>query len=251
MNLGSICSAGITNIASLILAWNVTVSGGSAATIYNAVTDFSETVNSDTSTWSYRISSGSLVRDGDYQLFDEFSIDSATWDPDTGIWRPNGVTSSFPAIGANNTGGNILFNLFGSVNNFNWPDETIFLHPSNNSLVVLSWLAPGDGVIDVEFQISDMDNNGGINGVGWFVDLGDASGNLASGTVGTGGSSGPQTLNGVAVSQGDRLHFIIDSLGDIGFDATEMTASISFIPEPTTALLGLVARPLALRRRRK
>lgn len=251
MNSSFIRSTALASVTALLLVGLSSISALSGATLYNAVADFSETVNTDTSPWSYRVSSGSLLRDGDYQLFGEFGIDSASWDPDTGVWRPAGVTGSFPAIGANNTGGNIVFNLFGSVNNFNWLDGTIFLHPSNNSLVVLSWLAPGDGEIDIEFQISDMDNNGGANGVGWFVDLGDSAGNLASGVVGLGGTTGQQNINDVAVSAGDRLHFIIDSQGDIGFDATELTASISFIPEPTTALLGLVALPLALRRRRK
>ena len=55
---------------------------------YDIVAEFSSTLNSDTSVWSYRFQSGQ-TRDGNYQLVPAFGADTVeTWSPsDPGAWR--------------------------------------------------------------------------------------------------------------------------------------------------------------------
>ena len=73
--------------------------------------------------------------------------------------------------------------------------------------------------------------------------MGDSSGNLQSGSFLNGGSSGLRSVSDLAVTTGDRIHFIVDpKLSDHTYDSTMFTASISVspIPEPATfAFVGI------------
>ncbi len=203
-----------------------------AAITYSAVNDFSNTTNNETSLWSYR-SQSSLTRDGVYDLLPGFSTFANNWEPDIGLWTASILN---PGVGVNDTGGPSTFTF--NTSTFIWPVNTIWMHPDPNGLVVVSWLSPTSGLADIEFNFTDMDANGG-NGIGWFVDLGDNSGNLLSGSFANGGSSGTQTVNGVSVSIGDRINFIVSPPStDHGFDSTTFTATIT-VPEPSTVGLAM------------
>ena len=239
--------------------------GGTApgGVVYDAVTDYSETVNTDTSDWSYRYSDD-LVRDGAYATM-PYSVTAGVWIPPYQNWRavrPTGGSEYAHAMGANRSGSPLIFN---STFPFVWPDNTIWMHPDGYEngipgLTVLSWLAPTSGVVAITYSFTDMDPHGG-DGVDWFIDLGDGTGNLASGTVWSSGTptTGVQTIPGVPVNAGDRVNFIVSpgASGSHVFDSTQVTALISLdsldvIPEPATmALLGLGLAAIARRRRRK
>lgn len=227
------------------------IMGVEAAVVFDAVTDFSMTENNDTSTWSYRYQNG-LTRDGGYDLLEGFVTDPENWDPDIGNWRPGATPGFNPGVGVNNTGATATFTL--NSNTFFWPDNTIWMHPNSNSLIVVSWLSPITGNVDIEFSFADMDPVFG-DGIGWFVDLGDGNGELASGVFANGGNSGLQNIFDQPVTAGDRINFIVSPPGsDHGFDSTTFTATVTVIPEPATlsliglGLVGIMATVLVKRR---
>jgi hypothetical protein len=107
------------------------------------------------------------------------------------------------------------------------------LHPNPNQIVVVSWLAPSSGSVRVEFRVTDG-NAGNGDGVDWYVDKGDITGNLASGVLNNGGGTSLRVLPSVRVSAGERINFIVDPKnGDHGWDATRLYARISYNPAPS------------------
>ena len=229
-------------------------------TIFDVVDDFSTTTNSETSQWSYRYSTD-LVRDGDYTLLPNFSdpqlgslFSGSFWDNSQNYWNLSGP--AVPAIGVNDTGGDILVNpQFPPIT---WTDQTIWMHPNFTGFTVVSWLSPSAGTVDIDFKFFDMDPNGG-DGVGWFVDLGSDSGELDSGTFANGGATGLITLNLLSVAAGDRINFLVAPLSSASFDSTGLTATITLsetnvIPVPAALpllLTGLAGLGLIGWRRRK
>lgn len=214
--------------------------------IYNAVADFSATENTSTSTWSYR-ATNDLSRDGSYELI---AGPSSTF-----FSQPSWTAGAFKLIAANRSGGSVTVN---TLFPFSWPNNTILMHPggtenSSLGLVVVSWLAPSDGSADLAFEFTDLDTAGG-DGVEWAVDLGDSSGNLASGTLFS-TTTGLLTINDVQVKAGDRINFVV-SPGDLGrheFDSTGFTATVEHtpVPEPASWLLLTIALPLLVLFRRR
>lgn len=205
------------------------------------VDDFSNSTNTESSRWSYRYSADS-IRDGVYSLLTVNSDPNSLWDPATPFWHTG--DGSIPAVGVNRSGAAIP----ASSSSFSWPDQTVWMHPASATQfngvqfqTVVSWLSPSNMVVDVKFSFSDMDSSG-FNGVLWYVDLGDGSGNLAAGTLANGGSTGLQSLSNVAVSAGQRINFILQANGNFGGDSTAFDASITAVPEASAALfLGLGA----------
>jgi len=226
---------------------SVSIAGrtASAGQIHSAVDDFSTTTNTETSTSSYRFRNVNNSRVGTYDLLTTFS-NQGNWTPVTEQWNRNaGEQFGIPAVAVNKTGGDISWT--GNNSGFEWPTDTIWMHPKSNGLVVVSWLSPFSGTVDIEFLFKDIDLGsvgGGVTGINWFVDKNDSSGGLvsalASGGFTNGGESGLQTTNGVSVNAGDRLNFIVDANGSFFFDSTAFTATItSAVPEPSSVALGL------------
>ncbi|MEE8169530.1 MAG: hypothetical protein V3T70_03190 [Phycisphaerae bacterium] len=218
----------VKHLFSAALAVTIVTCEARAGDIFDAVADFSDSVNSSSSTWSYRFSQD-LVRDGSYALIGGPS--GALWVPGTILWNAGG----FRWIAVNRTG--VSVNAV-TVAPFPWPNDTILMHPGGNEtgnlgLVVLSWLAPSDGIADLSFTLTDLDRFGG-NGVDWFIDLGDAAGNLAAGTLHSTtlplATTGLQTINDVNLIAGDRISFIVGpgAGGSHIFDSTGLTATIDF-----------------------
>ncbi len=218
----------------------------SASTTTSAVDDFSNTTNTATSEWSYRWSPDS-VRDGIYPLLTMNSDPLPVWSPSTPYWNNGG---SLPGVGVNQSGSPI--NVVPPFVPFSWPTDTVFMHPPSVGFAVVTWTSPVTGSADITFEFDDMDPNGNSlsTGIRWFVDVGDISGTLANGSFVDGAGIAPITINNVAISAGDQVHFIVDPLGDFGFDSTAFNATITYIPEPTALLLvGLGAACVAARRR--
>jgi len=192
---------------------------------YSALSDFSDSLNNDTSTWSYRIKTD-RVRDGNYDLMTESGIQSI-WQPNTFCW----ISNNQAGIGSNATGSPITY--VGNQYAFNWPQATLWLHPLQNGLVILSWLSPRDGNVTINYSFDDIDVNGigrGGDGIIWYVDLGDENGNLDSGTINEGaGGTGILEMSSVMVKAGDRINFIVDPNNNYLFDSTAVIANISFL----------------------
>jgi hypothetical protein len=203
------------------------------AVSYDAVTDFSSSTNTSTSTWSYRYQTGT-VRNGSYPLLPAFNAASGTWSPtNPGAWNSGG---NIPQIGVNQTGSDATFV---SGPHFTWPNNTMDVHPGPAELVVLSWLSPASSFWNINFSFSSLDPNGG-NGIAWFVDLNTT--NLSSGSYRDGGASGVMNLNNVFVNAGDRINFIVDPNGDFFFDSTKVTAtinSVAGVPDTASSFLLL------------
>ena len=191
--------------------------------------DFSGLVNTDTITWSYRYqangSPDNLARDGSYELL-PYSTGSLDNVPNmTGWYSPNQYGWPLPLVGKN----------FGETNatdghTMSLPPGQIRLHPNFDQIPVVSWLAPSNGTVRLDFRFTDVDPGNG-NGILWFVDKGDASGNLASGSFGNGGDSGPQAIPRLQVAAGDRIHFIVDPNADIGWDSTRLMVRFAYMTD--------------------
>ncbi len=215
------------------------LSGAQAATVYDAVSDFSGTSNSQTDTWSYRTST-SLAHDGNYTLLPRFG-------PFAGFSGPAASTAGWsagfvPAIGVNRSGADQYFIGFGPGAQFTWPAGTLYLHPGSASLALVSWLSPGAFSLNVSFQFSDLDANVNFrDGIDWSVEKNSGSGALANGAFANGGNSGPLSVSNVLVAAGDRINFIVGTNGDYQGDSSRLSAVITAtpVPEPSTSALWL------------
>lgn len=216
-----------------------------AAFSYNAVAEFSTTDNTDTSRWSYRYTTDK-VRDGDYELLTSFSDPGSLWNPATSYWNNGGGA---PAIGVNNTGGNIA--KAGSPT-FNWPDQTIWMNPGSGGFVVVSWLAPVDAVVDIDFMFYDMDHTAGS--IDWILAVNDGSGFSTQGFLFSSGT-GDVTRSNVSVQKGDRINFIVDPNSDADYDSTAFSAVIrsdtAVVPSPSCLPLLCSGLLVLAGRRRK
>ena len=210
------------------------------ATSYDAVTDFSSSTNTNTSTWSYRYQT-STMRNGIYPLLPLFAPAPGTWTPtNPSAWTtaPNTV----PIIGVNQTGSDATFVPGQGSGPFVWPNNTMLMHPGppGFDLSVLSWLSPASGFYNINFSFTDLDPNnqsGTSNGIAWFVDLNATD--LTSGSFPNGGASGMMNLNNIFVNAGDRINFIVDPNGDFFYDSTQVTATITTVPDTGSTLVLL------------
>jgi hypothetical protein len=211
--------------------------GARTSGAYDAVLDFSNTTNTESSTWSYRNSFSDMLRDGNYELMPVHSDTRPYWNPPTPYWAP---FHGYVGIGVNRSGAPIP--IASDLPQFTWPNNTIWITPpQGNSLAVVSWLSPVTGLADIEFSFTDIDPNGG-SGINYFVDRNNLIGQLAGGTLANGGSTGVVSLTDVAINVGDRINFVVDPGigGGNEFDSTALTATITVIPEPATLVLSLL-----------
>jgi hypothetical protein len=226
------------------LAWMIALAMSATAMgmpVDSAVDDFNKATNTDGQRWTYRYAND-LVRDGDYALLDTFG-QLQSMSPKLDIWVLGNIP--YPGVGVNDTG--VAAQWLGNQFAFSFPDAHVFLHPGNLGLAVLTWQSPFAGVVGIDLTVWDVDPNGG-DGVNWYLDRGDSTGNIAGGTV-INNSTGPMQYN-VAVGVGDKIHLVIDPRGSYQFDTTAVTMNIT-VPEPTSAAMfaGVGLAAMATRRR--
>jgi len=215
------------------------------AFVYNFENEFSKTTNTDTSIWSYRWKD-SFTRDGNYALLPYFRT-NLSWAPQMPyfpIWTPS-VSQYYPWVGVNDSGAPIYDPVTDPGAQWPTPAGQSMIHPlgspDGSAFSVVSWLSPYSGTVNIGVCVTDLDGRGS-GGVEYYVDKGSAAGDLASGTIPEGGSSGLFWITDVPVAVGDRLNFIIGPNGNYYNDSTRLFVEITdeAIPEPTTiALVGL------------
>lgn len=234
-----------------------------AATVYDLAADYSTTINTNSSTWSYR-RGGS--HNGSYNLLDLAPTAgggfAGPWSPGatpsvTEGWQLTG-SSVIPFLGKNTTGGTETF-LGGGT--FVWPNGKVMVHPDSDDLVVVSWLAPANGTADIDYRIQDAHLGGGASsGIVYYVDKNAGIGpdGLATAIVPEAGDSGLLSLSGVSVNAGDRINFVVGLEFSLNANATFVDATINFTetppaPEPSSlwlAGLGMIVVARRIRRRR-
>ena len=103
--------------------------------------------------------------------------------------------------------------------------------------MIMSWLAPASGTVDLSMVVEGLDTGGG-DGIAFYLNRGDAAGNLGSGL-------GAWNLFDKAVAAGEHINFVVDPLGDFIFDSARLFAEVaaSTVPLPTA---GLLLGPLLL-----
>ncbi len=232
----SIAAAFLRTLACIGLALTFLAAGAYAQT-YNAATGFSTKINTDSSLWSYRYNTTG-TRDGNYALLPYVEHASTQWynDQDKKIaklgWFAQPSNQNGPCIFTNKRATPII--TYSGRDRLVLPKRSIYEHPSTVGTVgdtVLSFLVPTTGTVTVKYRFTDIDRYGG-NGINWYVDLNSAiNGDLYSGTVDSygrdKGTTGIQSFQ-IAVVEGDRLNFVIDSNGDYYFDSTAITAIITY-----------------------
>ncbi len=211
---------------------------------FNATDDFSFTINTDQSAWSYRYATD-LVRDGDYTLYTSVNPIADPFTSKPSVW--NDGNDGFPAwVGRNTTGAD---QTSGGAGNWIWQAGDLMFHPGNGRLSVISWLAPEAGLATVDYSFADDITGGPVT---WFVEKNDSATTLATASLASSATTGLLQLK-TMVDAGDRLNFILDADGAIATDAIVFTAAISLdnsaVPEPNAVwfLCGLLLIMLVCR----
>lgn len=234
----------VTLLALGVISFGV-LSNNVYASTFNFERDFSTSTNSVDNTWSYLYQADGLIRDGNYELLPTMVDYSA------GVkeWRIDPVRS--PMIGINLSGSDI------TQDSFHWANGTSRLHPTNSNLVVVRWLSPLSGNFKISYLFEDLDGGEGSDytekdGINWYIDKGDFSGNLVSGNLVNGTSSDLDSLN-VFMQAGEQINFVIDPGDNYFHDSTRLFIEIAPVPVPGAVwLLGSgLAGLVGLRRKKK
>jgi hypothetical protein len=184
--------------------------------LYDAAADFSTTVNTDTSTWSYRYEEGNTPN-GVYPLLPTYGPANGNWSPvNPGAW--NSGSSGLPEIG--------------------------IMRSAAGELAVLSWLYPyaDQRQVIVNVAKADIDTHGG-DGVTVYDEIRHPDGSVSAHGFGYGsdGTRGSSMTGGFL--PGDRFNLILSPgppdgpYTDDRYDAMVFTVTVTQVPEPSAALL--------------
>jgi hypothetical protein len=192
-----------------------------AQDVFNLADDFSTATNSDTTTWSFRYQANgpldsnnipdNTYRNGTYTLMTgdtnfQGNIGLNGWANQTPSGERLQIGDGYtPQMVQNVTGTN-----YGGGGTLIWPANSVSMYLENSTLTVISWLAPRSGTVNVTYDfVEEWPGNG--DQMAWFVDHGDQSGSLASGTISDSDTNTTlQTVTNVAVTAGDRINFLCE-----------------------------------------
>jgi hypothetical protein len=164
-----------------------------------------------------------------------------------------GTPQVFVNVGASD----VILNFgFGNLNPLH-PGE-MDLHPgpdANDTFSIVRWIAPATGSYLIDAYWTDLDPNGtqfaGVNGASGSIVI---NGNVVFNSNFADNSGTSDTFT-ISLNAGDIVDFATGSQGDYRFDDTGFDASITAVPEPSTASsvvvgVALLGGSLYLRRRR-
>lgn len=226
------------------------VTTAQAAYVGSLENDFSLASNSNSDTWSYRLSYWAEAIPTRFSYLLPTNTRSATdvwgapfaspptmWSDAVGFW----------GIGKNSSG------VDQTAGALTWPNGTVLLHPDPNgsgNLVdgdplrfVISWQAPSAMIIDASWSFSmapglvpapGPDGNGVAIAVDSYL-----GGTPSEGPWSALTSLGPVngSITGLSVAAGDRLYWTIENWGDPTGDITMASINIVEIPEPSSLIL--------------
>jgi hypothetical protein len=217
-----------------------------AATVYDAVADFSSTQSTGVNgVWSYGFDGGS-----GFVAYDKITLNAGG--PGGHSWTSTSwVSSGVPAVLGNVSGGTLSY---ATVTHGN---DVLNVHPGANS-------AAGNGGIDYDsivrftapvtstysysgfFRVLDWAQQNGVK-----VSVGDNSAPILL----TGPLGNQSNFSGlVTLSAGDTFDFRVNRAGNYYYDSTGLSASITAVPEPGTwamMIIGFGAAGVMVRRRRE
>jgi hypothetical protein len=236
MNILKLASAAVA-AATLTLAATPTF----AATVYDAVKDFSDTTSINVNgVWSYGYFNGS-----DFVPYNVVTlVGSGGYGWTSSTWAPHGV----PAVVGNETEGPILYATVKQGN------DVLNVHPGG-SLTSGTGGTDYDSIVRFTAPVTSL-----YSYSGFFRVLDTKKPNGVKVSVG----SSTQTLTGpfgsesnfsglVHLSAGSTFDFRVNRAGDYYYDSTGLSASITAVPEPATwamMIIGFGAAGSMIRRRR-
>ena len=236
MNILKLASAAVA-AATLTLAATPTF----AATVYDAVKDFSDTTSTNVNgVWSYGYFNGSTFVP--YNVVAMVGAGGYGW-TDSG-WAPHGV----PAVVGNETEGPIVYATVKQGN------DVLNVHPGGSLTSgtggtdydsIVRFTAPATSLYSYSgfFRVLDQAAPNGVK-----VSVGGVT-TLLTGTFGS-----QSNFSGlVPLSIGDTFDFRVNRHGNYYYDSTGLSASITAVPEPATwamMIIGFGAAGSMIRRRR-
>jgi hypothetical protein len=213
---------------------------GESVLTYDVVDEFSRRTNNNSVVWSYRYSTTG-VRDGNYQPLPKPTILDENWTSNGKpvkiyYWHDASQFNGYPYIAANQSRAELSRG--GCCGAIFQPPFSMMVDPGT-LLPVVSFLAPYDGVVLINYSFTHIDCHGG-NGINYYVDFNGrgrktknlASGHLQSSSCETPDTTGSQVFPHVRVNTGDRINFIIDNNGEYQYDSSALTARVTYVPVP-------------------
>lgn len=135
------------------------------------------------------------------------------------VW-PNSPNIFFPSIGINTN--EETKTIYTAIH----PSKSISVHPcSTESLAIIGWKSPINGVVSISGFVNDLDANGG-DGILWFIDK--RTQPLAEGAFTDGGQqafldvTGSDNLKNITVTKNDFIYFIVHPNTSDFYDTTQI-----------------------------
>lgn len=224
-------------IAGLIAFLGVCVSLDSVnAATFSLADDFSYSLNSNTSRWSYRLDDSASKRPTYPLLSQNHREANAVWGSDFPtppiVWSEG---EGYWCIGRNLSG----HDLVSTRNGTTWKSGEVLLHPKGGGLpsgLVIGWTSPETMILTVRYAYGRAATDG--NGVGYTITKRSRGVDAPIVSLSNIGSSLTNTLTGITIHEGDQLFFGFHTDGDPSGDITRADIHI----EGTTVKTELDAK---------
>jgi hypothetical protein len=220
-------------VAALLFASAFHITSIQAAT-WDAATDFTSTSVNPNSVWSYGYDPA-ITSGYQFKLFDQFNSSTST---------PSWTDATYVSLGTPAFGQNLTSDVINGIQ----PGQ-VYLHPgpvADGDAAILRFTAPTASTYNVfaQFFVGDISQTDA-----WIIKNGDFSSPISFlGST----NSNPSFSQGVYLTAGDTLDFVVGNHGDYFYDTTPLTVQISAVPMPAPVwLFGSGLATLFIRLKRK